>query len=57
MRCTVQRGRPSGSGKLAPYREMLIAKGEQQPDITMPEQFSDQVCSGFRELLYGRDCI
>jgi len=32
-----KRGRPSGSGKLAPYREMLIAKVEEQPDITMPE--------------------
>jgi len=30
-------GRRSGSGKLSPYREMLIAKVEEQPDITMPE--------------------
>jgi len=32
-----KRGRPSGSGKLAPYRGMLIAKVEERPDITMPE--------------------
>lgn len=30
-------GRPKGSGKLAPYREMIIAKVEAHPDITMPE--------------------
>jgi len=42
MRCTVQRCQ-TNRGKLAPYREMLIAKAEEQPDITMPEQFSDQV--------------
>jgi len=48
MKCTscvaaFKRGRPSSSGKLAPYREMLVAKVEEQSDITMPEQFSDQV--------------
>lgn len=30
-------GRPKGSGKLGPYREMIIAKVEDQPDITMPD--------------------
>ncbi len=29
-------GRPEGSGKLAPYRAMIIEKVKQQPDITMP---------------------
>jgi len=32
-----RRGRLPGRGKLAPYREMLIAKVEEQADITMPE--------------------
>ena len=30
-------GRPKGSGKLGLYREMIIAKVEDQPDITMPD--------------------
>ena len=30
-------GRPRGGGKLGPYREMIIAKVEEQPDITMPD--------------------
>lgn len=30
-------GRPVGSGKLGPYRESIIAKVEEQPDITMPD--------------------
>jgi transposase len=32
-----RQGRPSGSGKLAPYRRFLIAQVEIRPDITMPE--------------------
>jgi transposase len=32
-----RRGRPSGGGKLGPYRDGLIAKVEAQPDITMPD--------------------
>ncbi len=32
-----QVGRPKGSGKLGPYREAIIAKVEEQPDITMPD--------------------
>jgi len=30
-------GRPKGSGKLGPYREVLIEKVKAKPDITMPE--------------------
>ena len=30
-------GRPPGGGKLAPYREFLIARVRAKPDITMPE--------------------
>lgn len=30
-------GKPKGSGKLEPYREFLIARILQKPDITMPE--------------------
>lgn len=32
-----RQGRPRGSGKLAPFEVFLIAKVEEQPDITMPE--------------------
>ena len=30
-------GRPRGSGKLGPYREVLIEKVKATPDITMPD--------------------
>lgn len=30
-------GRPAGSGKLGPYQDMIIARVEAQPDITMPD--------------------
>jgi transposase len=30
-------GRPSGTGKLEPYRQFLTARVEDKPDITMPE--------------------
>ena len=30
-------GRPKGSGKLGPYREVVIEKVKAKPDITMPE--------------------
>lgn len=30
-------GRPKGSGKLGPYRESIITRVEEQPDITMPD--------------------
>lgn len=30
-------GRPIGHGKLAPFRSQIIAKVEEQPDITMPD--------------------
>lgn len=30
-------GRPRGSGKLAPHQAFLIARVEEQPDITRPE--------------------
>jgi transposase len=30
-------GRPRESGKLGPFRDVIIAKVEAQPDITMPE--------------------
>ena len=32
-----KQGRPKGSGKLAPYREVLIGRVKARPDITMPE--------------------
>ena len=32
-----RQGRPRGSGKLGPYREVLIEKVKAQPDITMPD--------------------
>ena len=32
-----QRGRPKGTGKLAPYRAFLIGRVEARPDMTMPE--------------------
>ena len=30
-------GRPKNSGKLGPYREIIIARVEEQADITMPD--------------------
>jgi transposase len=30
-------GRPRGSGKLEPYRDFLIGRVKETPDITMPE--------------------
>ncbi|MGV0879936.1 IS630 family transposase, partial [Martelella sp. FLE1502] len=30
-------GRPKGGGKLAPYRALIIARVEAEPDITMPD--------------------
>ena len=32
-----RQGRPSGSGKLGPYRDALIAKVKAEPDITMAD--------------------
>lgn len=32
-----KQGRPAGSGKLGPYRQALIDKVKDQPDITMPD--------------------
>jgi len=32
-----KRGRPKGGGKLNPYRDVIIARVEDQPDITMPD--------------------
>jgi len=32
-----RRGRPAGSGKLAPFRDRIIHKVKEQPDITMPD--------------------
>lgn len=32
-----RQGRPTGSGKLGPYRACILAKVEAQPDITMPD--------------------
>ena len=32
-----RQGRPKGSGKLGPYREVLVEKVKAQPDITMPD--------------------
>lgn len=33
----VKQGRPFGFGKLAPHMETIIARVEEQPDITLPE--------------------
>lgn len=30
-------GRPRGTGKLDPYREFLVGRVKEKPDITMPE--------------------
>lgn len=32
-----KQGRPPGSGKLGPHRDLLIAEVKRKPDITMPE--------------------
>jgi transposase len=32
-----RQGRPPGTGKLAPYRDFLIGRVKEKPDITMPE--------------------
>lgn len=32
-----RQGRPSGSGKLGPYRQAIIDKVKAKPDITMPD--------------------
>ena len=32
-----RRGRPAGRGKLAPFRDLIINKVKEQPDITMPD--------------------
>ena len=32
-----RQGRPPGSGKLAPYRDFLMGRVKEKPDITMPE--------------------
>jgi transposase len=32
-----RQGRPRDSGKLGPWRDVIIAKVEAQPDITMPD--------------------
>ena len=32
-----RQGRPPGTGKLAPYRDFLIARVKEKPDISMPE--------------------
>ena len=32
-----RQGRPLGTGKLAAYRDFLIGRVKEQPDITMPE--------------------
>ena len=32
-----KQGRPRGSGKLGPYRDAILAKVEDRPDITMPD--------------------
>jgi transposase len=32
-----RQGRPPGTGKLAPYRDFLMGRVRQTPDITMPE--------------------
>ena len=32
-----RQGRPKGSGKLGPYREVIIGKVKAKPDITMPD--------------------
>jgi transposase len=32
-----RQGRPEGSGKLGPYREVVVGKVRAKPDITMPD--------------------
>lgn len=32
-----KQGRPNGSGKLGPYREAIVERVKEQPDITMPD--------------------
>ena len=32
-----RQGRPPGTGKLAPYRDFLVGRVQEKPDITMPE--------------------
>jgi transposase len=32
-----RQGRPEGSGKLGPYREAIVGKVRNKPDITMPD--------------------
>ena len=32
-----KQGRQKGSGKLGPYRDVIVAKVQSEPDITMPE--------------------
>ncbi len=32
-----RQGRPPGTGKLAPYRDFLLGRVKEKPDITMPE--------------------
>ena len=32
-----RQGRPPGTGKLAPYRDFLMGRVKEKPDITMPE--------------------
>lgn len=32
-----RQGRPPGTGKLAPYRDFLMGRVKEEPDITMPE--------------------
>lgn len=32
-----KQGRPKGSGKLVPYRETIVERVKEKPDITMPD--------------------
>lgn len=32
-----KQGRPKGSGKLGPYRDVIVGKVKAQPDMTMPD--------------------
>ena len=32
-----KQGRPKGSGKLGPYREAIVGRVKEKPDITMPD--------------------
>ena len=32
-----KQGRPKGSGKLGPYREAIVERVKEEPDITMPD--------------------